>query len=175
LGEVGPALVGVELEVDASGAIRVRGPTLFSGYADEPSPFDADGWLTTNDCGALTSDGRLRVEGRRDNVILSGGENVAAESLEAEIAAQPAIAEACVVGVPDREWGERVVAVVALRKDAADTPIAALEAWAAAHLSGIRRPKTWLLLDALPQLASGKLDRRAIRAHARLSALRPPG
>jgi O-succinylbenzoic acid--CoA ligase len=110
------------------------------------------------------------VLGRLDSVIISGGENIAAEALEAQIAMHPAIAQVCVVGVPDAEWGERVTAVVELRKDAAGRDLAdraALEAWTVERISGFLRPKSWLTLNELPVLPSGKLDRRAIAALAR--------
>ena len=166
-GLVGPALRDVEVRIDASGAIAVRGPQLFSGYADEPSPFDADGFFETRDLGALDVHGNLHVFGRRDSVILTGGENVAAEAVEADLAEHPAIRALCVVGVPHDEWGELVTAVVDLGAHASEATLRAIEHWARARLTGFRCPKRWLLRAELPHLPSGKLDRRAIAAWAR--------
>lgn len=167
LGAVGPALCGIELRVEASGAIAVRGPTLLSGYADEASPLSDDGWLTTSDWGELTPQG-LRVHGRLDNVILTGGENVSAEAVEALLLEHPDVENACVVGVPDAEWGELVTAVVQLRaRDAGKAKLATLAAWAKEHLSSVVRPKRWLERSELPLLPSGKLDRAAIARDAR--------
>ncbi len=169
LGLVGPPLRDVDVRLTKTGTIALRGPMSFSGYADEPTPFDADGYLETSDLGVFDETGRLCVLGRRDSVILSGGENVAAESIEAELAQHPQVRALCVVGVPDPEWGERVIAVVELRSgnENPERALAELESFALTRLSGFRRPKLWLVRDELPLLPSGKLDRRAISAWAR--------
>jgi O-succinylbenzoic acid--CoA ligase len=158
----GVPLDGVHAELDAEGQVLLAGPVLFDGYEDDPGLTDAalrDGWLHTRDLGRL-DDGRLVVLGRADDVVVSGGVNVPVQAVAAALRAHPAVAEAEVVGVPDAEWGERVVAVVAA---AVPVPLEELRA--------LVRPSAWapkvvVRLDALPLLPGGKVDRAAVRRAA---------
>ena len=105
--------VGLALAVD--GRIRITGPTLFDGYLDdEPATRAAlvDGWFLTSDAGRLDEDGRLSVLGRVDDMVVSGGVNVPAAAVAARLREHPSVTAAEVVGLPDPEWGNRVVAVV---------------------------------------------------------------
>ncbi len=156
----GVPLDGVEIRIDEAGEVLLRGPMLFEGYAGEPERTARvlrDGWFHTDDLGEIAEDGRLRVLGRADDVIISGGVKVPARVVAAMIAATGDVLAVEVVGVPDEEWGERVVAVVA-----ADDPLS---------LAGIRnlvQPREWaprqvVVLDRLPLLPNGKPDRLAIR------------
>ncbi|ROR89505.1 AMP-binding protein [Nocardioides aurantiacus] len=158
----GEPLDGVEVRV-RDGEVQLRGPVLFDGYEDEPERSAAaldDGWLRTDDLGELDADGRLRVLGRADDVIISGGVNVPARAVATAVTADAAVVEAEVVGVPDEEWGELVTAVVEARE-----PVT---------LAGVRdlvEPRAWaprrlVVLEQLPRLANGKPDRLAIRALA---------
>ena len=154
----GVPLPGVELRIDEVGQVLVSGPMLFDGYQDDPdrtSQALRDGWLRTNDLGQLDEDGRLRILGRVDDVIISGGLKVPAHAVEQQLLADPRVREVAVVGVPDEEWGERVVAVLALRQepDSEELQVSPRE-WA---------PKQVLLVDALPRLPNGKPDRVALR------------
>ena len=105
------------LRIAADGEILVRGETRFRGYVDEAmlhEPFDAEGWYATGDLGRLGEDSLLRVEGRKDNLFISGGENVQPEEIESALAACEGVAQAVVVPVPDAEFGYRPVAFVRL-------------------------------------------------------------
>jgi O-succinylbenzoic acid--CoA ligase len=154
----GVPLAGVEVRID-DGEVLVRGPMLFDGYADEPERTAAafrDGWFVTNDVGHWADDGRLRIDGRTDDMIISGGVKVPANAVAAMIARISAVHDVVVVGVPDREWGDRVVAIV--------------EPFDPITLAGIRdevEPRTWaprqlVLVPQIPRLANGKPDRVAL-------------
>ncbi len=111
----GRPLDGVEVRID-DGEVQLRGPVLFDGYEDDPEQTAAvmtDGWFRTNDLGRLDDDGRLWVTGRLDDVIISGGVKVPAGAVARMIAEEPSVLEVEVIGVPDAEWGERVVAIIA--------------------------------------------------------------
>jgi len=159
-GLVGPPLPGVKLRFDSAGRIAVFGPMAMRAYLNAPSPFDADGYLITNDLGRIDADGNLHVLGRSDNVILTGGENVSPESVEAALLSHPHVKEACVVGIPDPDWGSRVVAALVAEKE---IPAEVLLAHAARLLPKFAIPKQFRILPALPHLPSGKLDRTKIR------------
>ena len=149
------------------GEILVRGPTVFAGYWEAPSAtgraLDGEGWLRTGDLGRIDGRGRLSVVGRRGDLIVSGGENVYPAEVEAALAAHPTIAEACVLGIPDERWGERVVAMVVLRAGEV-VGVAALEAFLRERLAGYKLPRAWQEVEALPRTASGKVRRAAARA-----------
>jgi O-succinylbenzoic acid--CoA ligase len=137
------------------GEIVVAGPTL--------SP-DAGPELRTGDLGALDADGRLRNVGRKADTIVTGGENVAPAEVEAVLEAHPAVAEAGVLGRPDPEWGEAVVALVRLRPGAVAEPLDLLT-HCQRRLARFKVPKDiQIVADALPRTPSGKLVRRALVA-----------
>jgi O-succinylbenzoic acid--CoA ligase len=149
----GRPLLGVEVSIGDGGEILVRGPMVAPGAAA------ADGWLHTGDRGRLDADGRLHVEGRLDDVVVTGGENVAAAEVEEALLAHPAVADAGVAGRPDPEWGEAIVAYVVLRAAASD---AELLAHCRERLPGFKVPKALVRRDELPRNAAGKLVRRAL-------------
>lgn len=160
----GVPLDGVEVRIDAppdehSGRVLVRGPMLFDGYEGEPertaTAFE-DGWLVTNDLGHWADDGRLRIDGRADDVIISGGVKVPTQAVEAMLARHDAVLEVVVVGAPDPEWGERVVAVVAPGDSLTLDDVRALvepRQWA---------PRQLVVVEEIPLLANGKPDRAAL-------------
>ena len=155
-GSVGRPLPGVELDVDhRSGEILVRGPMVAPG---ERGP---DGWLRTGDRGRLDEDGFLWVEGRLSDVIVTGGENVVAGEVEEALLDHPAVAEAAVMGEPDPDWGERVVAYVVVRDDASE---ADLIAHCRGRLAAFKAPKAVRRVTALPRSPSGTVVRRDLRA-----------
>lgn len=173
-GGAGEALPGVEVRIASptrsAGSIQIRGAMLFDGYLGcEPNaplnrPFDGDGWFDTGDVGELDVSGRLRVLGRRSDRILTGGENVDPAEVEAAVVEWPGAAAACVVGVDDEVWGERVAAVVVgSGAFAAAGGLAALEAHLRDRLAGFKRPRRWKVVDRLPLAPSGKVDRGACR------------
>ena len=169
-GSVGPPLPGVDVRVSASGSIQIRGPVLFEGYlgsvpgAPLERPFDAEGWFDSDDLGCLGGSGELRVLGRRSDRILTGGENVDPNEVEAAVLEWPGAAAACVVGVYDDEWGERVGAVVVgSRAFANERGLVGLERHLRDRLAGFKRPRRWRVVDRLPVAPSGKVDRQACR------------
>ena len=148
----GLPLDGVSVEITDAGLIRLGGPTVAHGYAGSP-PFG--GWFTTSDLGEVVG-GRLRVLGRADHVINTGGEKVAPAAVEAVLLGQPGVRAACVVGVADPEWGQRVAAVV-VGAVSADALAAVRDALGPAAV-----PRRVLAVDALPEKAPGKVDRAAV-------------
>ncbi|WP_449063100.1 AMP-binding protein [Planomonospora algeriensis] len=161
----GRPLDGVELRIGGGardGRIRIAGPVLFSGYRLRPDLTAAarDGdWFVTSDLGTLEG-GRLRVLGRADDVINTGGEKVVAAAVAAAVAEHPAVDDAAVVGRPDPEWGERVVAVVV---SPAPPPLAELRAFVKERLPAYAAPAELVVLPELPLLANGKPDLAALR------------
>jgi len=164
----GHPLYKVDLKVGDDGRIRIRGPVLFSGYRLRPDLTARsleDGWFVTSDIGELDG-GRLRVLGRADDVIITGGQKVVAGALAGVLAEHPAIADVAVVGRPDPEWGERVVAVVVPADPAAPPDLAEIRAYCKQRLPGYAAPRALELVPALPQLPNGKPDLAALRRGA---------
>lgn len=150
----------------ASGAIHVRGPTVTPGYWRRPEASAralAGGWLRTGDLGALDADGALRVLGRADDVLVTGGENVHPAEVEAALLAHPDVADAGVAGLPDPAWGQRVAAWIVPAPGARPRPDA-LAAFVRERLAGYKVPRSWHIVRTLPRNAAGKLERRALRA-----------
>lgn len=145
-------LPGVEIRVDPDGRIAVKGPQVSPGYLDEPDR--AGPWFVTNDLGEIDDEGAVRVLGRADTVIVTGGENVSPERVESVLRQHPDVVEAVVVGVPDPEWGQMLVCV----HEGGDDD---LGAWLSSRLPGFMVPKRWLRVDALPRTSIGKPDRKA--------------
>ena len=160
----GVPLDGVDADVDDDGRIRLRGPMRFDGYRLRDDLTDEvlrDGWLRTNDLGAWAADGRLEVLGRADDVIVTGGHNVSAERVAQLLEHHDAIAEVAVGGRDDRDWGQRVVAYVV---SGSHLPtLDELRRFLSPHLPAYAAPRELVLLDALPRLPSGKIDRLALR------------
>jgi len=162
---VGQPLVGVNVVVDDDQRLSVGGPMLMRGYLGE-EPLRAGALFRTGDAGQLDEHGALSLLGRLDDLIISGGENVAPQLVEAALGAVAGVSEVCVVGLPSAEWGQTVVAAVVPRDRAQDREHLAreLEAVARAHLPTFARPKAYRFLDAWPLLATGKIDRRQLFA-----------
>ena len=160
----GQPLDGVQVALGAGGRIQITGPVLFEGYDGDPALTAealVDGWLLTSDVGALDEDGRLQVLGRLDDVVVSGGVNVPATAVAARLREHESIAAAEVLGVPDAEWGQRVVAFVV---GAAST--AELRDFVADVHPRSWAPRQVVALDVLPLLPNGKVDRLALRRRA---------
>ncbi|MFN3883291.1 MAG: class I adenylate-forming enzyme family protein [Rhodocyclaceae bacterium] len=151
----GRPLPGVKARLADDGTLEVSSPARMAGYLGEA---DADEWLATRDLAAITADGRVTILGRADEMLISGGVNVHPFEVEARLAACPGVREAGVTGLPDPVWGDLIACAFEGEADEA-----AVEAWCRAMLPSPRRPRRILRVPRLPRLASGKLDRRALR------------
>ena len=153
----GVPLDGVRVEIRDDGRIWIQGPVLFSGYRGGPKA-PGDGWFRTGDLGRLDASGRLTVRGRADDVINTGGHKVVPGEVAAALQDCPGVRDVAVVGQPDPEWGERVVAVVA-PADAADPPtLELLRLHVRERLPRYAAPSRVVMVDAVPMLPSGKHD-----------------
>jgi acyl-CoA synthetase (AMP-forming)/AMP-acid ligase II len=156
---------GAEVVPGEIGEITVRTPRLMKGYL---SPGDAtaqtmvNGWLHTRDMGWMDADGYLYLAGRQDDLIIRGGENISPAVVEAVLQAHPAIEEAAVIGVPDVDWGEQVMAIVVPR---ADSPLTVEEVidWCQQRLASFKRPAMVRFVRELPRNPLGKVLRKELR------------
>ncbi|WP_369188283.1 class I adenylate-forming enzyme family protein [Streptomyces sp. R08] len=168
LGSVGRPLPGVEIEIrdddgkpapaGETGLVFVRGDQISGEYGGR-SALDADGWFPTRDRGRLDADGYLFIEGRADDTIIRGGENIAPAEIEDVLVAHPGIVEAAVIGVPDPEWGQRIVAVVVGEGDPAE-----VRQWVKERLRSSKTPDVVVFRAELPKTETGKLLRRTLLA-----------
>jgi long-chain acyl-CoA synthetase len=157
---------GRELPVGETGEVLVRGDSVMAGYWRNPEASAAalrDGWLWTGDVGCLDGDGFLTLKDRSKDLIISGGSNIYPREVEEVLLAAPDVAEAACVGAPDAEWGEVVVAFVVARPGCA-LDSAALDAHCLAHIARFKRPKRYLIVDALPKNHYGKVLKTELRA-----------
>ncbi|MGI9628416.1 MAG: class I adenylate-forming enzyme family protein [Longimicrobiales bacterium] len=160
-GTVGLPLDGVEVDVGPEGRMGVRGPTLAHGIVPEPGaaavplPLDSGGWFRTEDVGSIDDGGRLWIEGRADDVIVSGGTNVHPREVEAVLSEAAGVKEVAVFGIADDRWGQVVVAAVVSN---ADQPSGAdLDRHCRAHLTRGKCPTHIVFVDGLPRTLSGKV------------------
>jgi fatty-acyl-CoA synthase len=163
---VDPA-TGTTVPTGEVGELQVRGFNVMTGYhglPEETAEAVADGgWLRTGDLVTMDERGYLRIAGRLKEMIVSGGENVFPVEVEAVLDAHPDVERSAVVGVPDRRWGELLVAVLTPRRDALDP--ADVEAWARERLAPYKVPKRWVVVDELPVTAMGKVQKFVLRDH----------
>jgi len=158
----GLPLDGVALAIGADGRVRISGPTLFDGYEGDPERTAqalVDGWFLTSDAGRLDEDGRLQLLGRIDDMVVTGGVNVPAAVVARRLREHPAVAAAEVLGVPDEEWGNRLVAYVV-----GEVSLEELRDWV-----GEAHPRSWaprqlVGLPEIPHLPNGKADRLRLRS-----------
>ena len=153
----GVPLDGVEVDIAPDGEIRVRAPMLLRCYRDGTTPVDADGWLATGDLGEWRPDGKLHVAGRRGDLIITGGENVWPEVVEAALADHPGVSEVLVRGVDDPEWGQLVEALVV--PDGDPPTLQSLRDHVKQHHPSFMAPKRLTLVESLPRTNLGKLRR----------------
>lgn len=175
LASIGKPLEGVEVRVvgddgedialDTTGEIVARGPRLMKGYwgqADATAETIRDGWLYTGDLGYMDEDGYVYLEGRAKDFIKRGGEMVAPEEVENVIHGYDGVAECAVIGLPDEEWGERVVAVVVAEPGTTVTE-ESVKAVCQEHLARFKRPEQVIIVEVLPRNALGKVLKRELR------------
>jgi acyl-CoA synthetase (AMP-forming)/AMP-acid ligase II len=182
LGSVGRVIPGVEVEVrdedgtpipgKGPGLIFLRGDQVSGEYAGV-SVLDAEGWFPTGDRGWVDEEGYLFIEGRADDTIIRGGENIAPAEIEDVLMEHPAVADAAVVGLPDDEWGQRIAAVVNIESEGDGTTPDDLIDWVRARLRSSKTPDLVAFWPELPRTPTGKLLRRQILAE--LSASQPSG
>jgi acyl-CoA synthetase (AMP-forming)/AMP-acid ligase II len=154
---------GGVLAAGEPGEVWVRGEQVSGEYAGREAPLDADGWFPTRDRGWVDADGYLFIEGRSDDTIIRGGENIAPAEIEEVLLRHPDIEQCAVVGVPDDEWGQRIAAMVVLR-DGAKLDEAAVQGFARQSLRGSKTPEVVTFAAALPYTETGKLLRRLVQA-----------
>lgn len=155
-----------ELPAGQPGECVVRGPSVMSGYLDDPAATDEvfrGGWLHTGDILVRHEDGTVSFVDRKKYLIKTGGENVYPAEVEQVLTAHPAVQEACVFGVPDDRWGETVKAVVVLQP-AAELTAQEVDRWCRERLAGYKRPRyvSFMTSDQLPRSATGKLQRHEL-------------
>jgi O-succinylbenzoic acid--CoA ligase len=153
----GRPLDGVDVEIGDDDEIRLRGPMLLRAYRDGTDPRDAEGWLRTGDLGTWSADGRLHVFGRQSDLIITGGENVWPEAVEAVLASHPNIREVMVRGVADPEWGQIVEAVVV--PAGAEPSLEDLRSHVQVGHPSFIAPRRLRIVSSLPRTALGKLTR----------------
>lgn len=181
MGSVGFPLPGVQARVvdrrterplpdGEVGELQIRGPHVCRGYHDRPqqtaTAFTADGWLRTGDLAERAPDGYYTLQGRANDLIISGGLNVYPPEVERALLAHPQVEAVAVIGCADEEWGERVVAlVVPTTDDAYDERqfAAALQRWCRARLAAYKIPRVWRFVAALPRNALGKVRKAVLR------------
>ena len=161
-GSVGRALMGTKIKIDSDGQILARGPTLAQGYVGVTEPLaDTEGWYRTGDLGHFDKDGDLWITGRRSDRIVSGGITIDATHIEDVLCEHEGVQDACVVGVPDPEWGEIVGAWVVPTGDGLDLDL--LEEYVRQSCGEAKRPRVWLIGREIPRNANGKVERSRVR------------
>lgn len=163
----GRALRGVEVRIAENREVLLRGDMVMRGYRLDPQRtaevLDPDGWIHTGDVGERTPDGRLRVVDRIKDLVITGGVNVSPVEVEGVLSHHPAVADVCIVGAPDDEWGERVVAYVVPRDPDAPPSLDDLREYARTTLDPPDLPRELRLVTEIPRSASGKPLRRHLR------------
>ncbi len=172
LTSVGVALPGVEIQIrDADGNVQppnqpgeiyVRGEQVSGEYVGKGSLLDADGWFPTRDAGSFDEEGYLFLEGRADDVIVRGGENISPGEIEDVLMSHAAVLDAAVVGIPSEQWGEAVAAAVQLKTNASVT-VVELQELVRQRLRSSRIPEHISFFESLPYNETGKLLRRTVK------------
>lgn len=156
-----------DLPADQIGEVVIRTPRVMKGYAGQESAtaalLDADGWLHTRDMGYIDGDGYVYLVGRKDDIIIRGGENIAPAEIEAVLHAHPAVDEAAVIGVPDEDWGQKIVAFVALRPGKTASAEELTE-FCRQRVASFKKPELIRFVDALPKNPLGKILKKELRA-----------
>ena len=174
LASVGHAFSGVEVRVTDTddrplaageiGEILVRGDVVMTGYWNNPGASAEtlrNGWLHTGDVGSMDREGFLTLKDRSKDVIISGGSNIYPREVEEVLLRHPAVSEASVIGQADAEWGEIVIAFIVARGQAPDS--AELDALCLDNIARFKRPKRYVLVDALPKNNTGKVLKTRLR------------
>ena len=168
---------GQALPTGEVGEVLIQGDSVMAGYWRNPEASAAavrDGWLFTGDVGCLDADGFLTLKDRSKDLIISGGSNIYPREVEEVLLTAPGVAEVAVVGAPDPEWGEVVVAFV-VAEPGADRHGRSLDAHCIEQIARFKRPKRYVLVDELPKNNYGKVLKTALRERlAQASTDKPP-
>ena len=176
IGSIGTTVPGVEVEIrdkdgnqvkqGKEGEICIRGHNIMKGYLNDPeetaAAFWGDGWFRSGDVGYLDEDGYLFIVDRIKDMIITGGENVYPREVEEVIYTRPEVEGCAVVGIPDREWGERVSAFIAPKPGQKIVP-EELKAFLKTRLSPFKVPKEYIIMDELPKSPAGKILKRELK------------
>ena len=160
---------GAALPAGQVGELWVRTPRVMKGYGTDgaaggtSSPLQQDGWLPTRDMGWIDADGYIFLAGRKDDMIIRGGENIAPAEVEAVIYSHPGIDEAAVIGVPDVEWGQRVAAVIVPRPGVTVTAEEIID-FCRQRLASFKKPEVIRFVEVLPKNQMGKILKKDLRA-----------
>ncbi len=174
LSSVGQALPGIEIRIvddagvslgpDLPGEIQIRGDQVSGKYVGTDSKTDGDGWLHTGDRGWLDVEGYLFCEGRADDTIIRGGENLAPAEIEDALLQHDAISSAAVVGLDDEQYGEKVAAMISLRPGVDEVDLGHVREWVRERLGSLKTPELIVISAEIPQTATGKILRREVKA-----------
>ena len=163
----GVPLDGMQVRLDANGAIEVSGSTVMEDYRLDPAAtgaaFTTDGWLRTGDLGSIDDEGHLSVHGRADHVIRTGAEKVWPEEVERVLAGHPKVADVAVAGRPDPEWGSRVMAFVVPAVIDDPPSLDELRDYGTERLARFKLPRELSLVAEIPRTGTGKVRRSALR------------
>ncbi|MDH2414273.1 AMP-binding protein [Nocardioides sp. CER19] len=160
----GVPLDGVGMALGVDGRVRLSGPVLFDGYLGDPEltrEVLVDGWFLTSDAGRIDDDGRLQLLGRLDDMVVTGGVNVPAPAVATRLRSHPSVVAAEVLGVPDEEWGNRLVAFVV-----GSISLDEARDWVSAERPRSWAPRQLVTLPEIPMLPNGKPDRMRLRGLA---------
>jgi long-chain acyl-CoA synthetase len=156
---------GVDRPLGEVGEVLIQGDSVMAGYWRNPEATAVaiqDGWLWTGDMGALDADGLLTLKDRSKDMIISGGSNIYPREVEEVLLQAPGVAEVAVVGAPDAEWGEVVVAFC-VPQPGQTLQTEALDAYCLEHIARFKRPKRYAVVDALPKNHYGKVLKTELR------------
>jgi long-chain acyl-CoA synthetase len=173
---VGETVPGVEVEIrdlegnrlphGAEGEICVKGHNIMKGYLNNPQDTEAtfwkDGWFRSGDIGILDEEGYLFIVDRLKDMIITGGENVYPREVEEVLYAIPGVQECAVIGIPDKEWGEKVIAFI-VPKEEKELPAADIKAFLKSRLSPFKVPKEYVMVKEMPKNAAGKILKRELK------------
>ena len=157
---------GQDLPPGQVGEILLRTPRLMKGYAGQSDLTEqtlVDGWIRTRDLGWIDDGGYIFLAGRKDDLIIRGGENIAPAEIETVLQAHPAVEEAAVIGCPDEQWGETVMAVLVLRSGAA-VSAGEIQQFCRERLASFKKPERVVFVDALPRNPLGKVIKKELKA-----------
>ncbi|HEV2993068.1 MAG TPA: fatty acid--CoA ligase family protein [Acidimicrobiia bacterium] len=162
----GRPMAGAAVELTSDDEIVIKGPMVMRGYRDDPEAtagvLGEDGWLHTGDVGRRDGDGSIHLVDRRRDLVITGGVNVSPTAVEGVLGDHPQVADVCVAGTPDEQWGERVVAFVVPRPGEAPPSVDALRDFARARLRAAELPREVVVVEAIPRSPSGKVHRRSL-------------